>query len=141
MTVLTHGCRSNLAERDALEALAGPNRTVINSCAVTASAVRDARAAARAASGDVIITGCAATYAPKRFADLPATLIPNHLKLQPSAWNRKSPAPAAVTRQSRGFVAIQDGCDHACTFCVTTLARLHVERRQVLDAQDQGRRT
>ena len=123
MTVLVHGCRSNLAERDALAALAGPGRTVINSCAVTASAVRDARAAARAATGDIIITGCAATYAPERFADLAVTLIPNSLKLQPFAWNRSGPPPAAVTRQSRGFVAVQDGCDHCCTFCVTTLAR------------------
>ncbi len=121
--VVIHGCRSNLAERDALAALAGPNRTVINSCAVTAQAVRDARAAARAASGDIIITGCAATYAPERFADLPVTIIPNALKLNPQAWNSKGSTLAAVTRLSRGFVAIQDGCDHACTFCVTTLAR------------------
>ena len=122
-TVLTHGCRSNLAERDALAALAPPGATVLNSCAVTAEAVRDARAAARKAArtGPVYVTGCAATLEPARFADI-ATIIPNALKLDPGAWYRTH-APPAVTRQSRAFVAIQDGCDHACTFCITTLAR------------------
>ena len=124
MTVIIHGCRSNLAERDALLAMAPAGHTVINSCAVTASAVRDARAAARLAlrSGPVILTGCAATYSPERFSDLGATILPNHLKLKPESWGKSAPV-AAATRQSRGFVAIQDGCDHACTFCVTTLAR------------------
>ena len=122
-TVLTHGCRSNLAERDALAALAPPGATVLNSCAVTAEAVRDARAAARKAArtGPVYVTGCAATLEPARFADI-ATIIPNALKLDPATWSRTATLPA-VTRQSRAFVAIQDGCDHACTFCVTTLAR------------------
>lgn len=121
--VITHGCRSNLAERDALAALAPAGATVLNSCAVTAEAVRDARAAARKAArtGPVYVTGCAATLEPARFADI-ATIIPNALKRDPAAWNRPS-APPAVTRQSRAFVAIQDGCDHACTFCVTRLAR------------------
>ncbi len=131
-TVLTQGCRSNLAEQDALAALAPAGATVINSCAVTAEAVRDARAAARKAArtGPVYVTGCAATLEPARFADI-ATIIPNAQKLAPSAWKRSTPGAApgqglarpAVTRQSRGFVAVQDGCDHACTFCVTTLAR------------------
>jgi threonylcarbamoyladenosine tRNA methylthiotransferase MtaB len=122
-TVLTHGCRSNLAEQDALAALAPAGATVINSCAVTAQAARDARAAARKAArtGPVFVTGCAATLEPLRFADL-ATIVPNALKLVPAAWGQHKSQPA-VTRQSRGFVAVQDGCDHACTFCVTTLAR------------------
>jgi threonylcarbamoyladenosine tRNA methylthiotransferase MtaB len=121
--VITHGCRSNLAEQDALAALAPVGATVINSCAVTAQAARDARAAARKAArtGPVFVTGCAATLEPARFADL-ATIVPNALKLDPAAWGRSSAQPA-VTRQARGFVAVQDGCDHACTFCVTTLAR------------------
>lgn len=125
-TVITHGCRSNLAERDALAALAPAGSTIINSCAVTAQAVRDARSAAVRASagGPVFLTGCAATLEPQRFADV-ATIIPNALKLRPDAWGRSrgQPERPAVTRQSRAFVAIQDGCDHACTFCVTTLAR------------------
>ncbi|TPE61186.1 radical SAM protein [Sandaracinobacter neustonicus] len=121
--VITHGCRSNLAERDALAALAPVGATVINSCAVTAEAVRDARAAARTAArnGPVYVTGCAATLEPARFADI-ATLIPNAFKLNGDAWGRAG-HHTPVTRQSRAFVAVQDGCDHDCTFCVTRLAR------------------
>lgn len=124
--VVTHGCRSNLAERDALAALAPPGATVVNSCAVTAQAVRDARAAVRAAlpNGPVFVTGCAATLMPGQFLDLGADIVPNALKLHPAAWKRGAGAPlAGVTRRSRAFVAIQDGCDHDCTFCVTRLAR------------------
>jgi threonylcarbamoyladenosine tRNA methylthiotransferase MtaB len=122
-TVIVHGCRSNLAERDALAALAPAGSTVINSCAVTAEAVRDARAAARAAArtGPVFITGCASAIEPARFRDV-ATIIPNAQKLEGAAWGREGRA-APVTRQSRAFVAVQDGCDHDCTFCVTRLAR------------------
>lgn len=122
--VITHGCRSNLAEQDALQALAPAGATVINSCAVTAEAVRDARAAARKAAhdGPVYLTGCAATIAPERFEDL-ATVIPNNRKFLSEAWGATDFNPALFTKQSRGFVAIQDGCDHACTFCVTRLAR------------------
>lgn len=118
MTIITHGCRSNLAERDALLVLVPPGGTLINSCAVTAEAVRDARSTARAAlrEGPVAVTGCAATAYPDRFADLDVTIIPNQSKWQGASLDR-------YVRQSRGFVAIQDGCDHDCTFCVTRLAR------------------
>ncbi len=123
--VITHGCRSNLAEADALARLAPAGHSVINSCAVTNQAVKDARAAARAAlaHGPVWLTGCAASATPDRFADLPLTLIPAAAKLLPASWGRAGTTPAAVTRRSRAFVAIQDGCDHACTFCITTIAR------------------
>lgn len=123
MTVVVHGCRSNLAERDALAALVPAGATVINSCAVTAEAVRDGRAAARSArkAGPVFITGCAATLEPARFADL-GTVIPNDRKLSPSAWGREG-VVVPVSRFSRAFVAVQDGCDHDCTFCVTRIAR------------------
>jgi len=122
--VITHGCRSNLAERDALQALAPDCSTVVNSCAVTAEAVRDARAAVRRAAkaGPVFVTGCAATIAPERFSDL-AAVIPNRRKFSWQAWGRTASDIGIFTRRSRGFVAIQDGCDHDCTFCVTRLAR------------------
>ena len=124
MTIITHGCRSNLAERDALAALAGEGVTVINSCAVTATAVGDARAAAVRAlrSGPVALTGCAVEVAADRFSDLDVRIVPNALKLNASYWGAShSPFPATV--QSRGFIAVQDGCDHDCTFCVTRIAR------------------
>lgn len=113
-TVITHGCRANRAEAEALARWAGPGRTVINSCAVTAGAVRDARAAAKRAlggGGEVWVTGCAAVVAPERFADLAVRLVAKPLLAAPA------------TLGARGFVAVQDGCAHACTFCVTRLAR------------------
>lgn len=125
-SVITHGCRSNLAERDALASLAPAGATVVNSCAVTAGAVRDARSAVRSAlrQGPVIVTGCAATLMPERFTAAGVIIMPNASKLNPSAWKHGTGAVrAAVTRQSRAFVAVQDGCDHDCTFCVTRLAR------------------
>ncbi len=115
--VLTHGCRSNLAEADALAAHFGPGWTVINSCAVTAAAVRDARAAAvkaAAAGRRVVVTGCAAEVVPERFADVAGVM------------GREAKAAVAgltQSRRSRAFVSVQDGCDHRCTFCVTRLAR------------------
>lgn len=125
--IVTHGCRSNLAERDALARLAPAGSTVINSCAVTAQAVKDARHAVRAASGPVYVTGCAAATEPERFAVLGATVVPNRDKLLPQAWGQGGPDGAmalpAITRQSRAFVAVQDGCDHDCTFCITRIAR------------------
>lgn len=124
--VITHGCRSNLAEADALAVLAPKGSTVINSCAVTAEAVRHARAETRRAhqrGETVYVTGCAATLEPGRFGDI-ATVIPNTGKFRPQSWGRQGQAsPSVSTRRSRGFVAIQDGCDHDCTFCVTRLAR------------------
>ncbi len=115
-SVITHGCRANLAEAETLARWAGAGRTIINSCAVTAAAVRDARAAAKraladAGAGEVWVTGCAAEAAPERFADLPVRLV------------AKPGTPAMATLNARGFVAIQDGCDHGCTFCITRLAR------------------
>jgi threonylcarbamoyladenosine tRNA methylthiotransferase MtaB len=114
VTVITHGCRSNLAEAEALARWAGPARTLINSCAVTETAVRDARSAARralATGTEVWLTGCAAAVAPERFADLAVRLV------------AKPRFAGPATLQSRGFLAVQDGCDHRCTFCVTRLAR------------------
>lgn len=141
MTIITHGCRSNLAERDALAALAGDGVTVINSCAVTATAVGDARAAAVRAlkSGPVALTGCATEVAAERFSDLDVKIIPNRMKLNRYYWgSSESPFPATV--QSRGFIAVQDGCDHDCTFCVTRIARGPSRSFPMVDIVTQARR-
>ncbi|QMW24646.1 MiaB/RimO family radical SAM methylthiotransferase [Sandaracinobacteroides saxicola] len=150
--VVTQGCRLNLAQADALAALSA-GRTVINSCAVTAEAVRDARAAAKRAlrdhpGADIIVTGCAAEVEPQRFADLPVRLIGNRAKFDPFSWRATEtgqsssptwgggdsrqraggglpawPNALATTARARGFVAVQDGCDHRCTFCIIAPAR------------------
>lgn len=132
--VVTHGCRSNLAEADSLARRFGAGTTVVNSCAVTARAVSDARAAARAAllrGGRVVVTGCAATVAPGRFRDLAVALVPNAGKLG-GGWS--------ASLRARAFLAVQDGCDHRCTFCVTRLARGPARSRPLAEVVGEARR-
>ncbi len=152
----TIGCRLNQAEIEAMarQFQAGghtittdateADAIVLNTCAVTAEAARDARALTRRfhranAAAEIVLTGCYATLAPGEVAalpgvgrvvgnadkeQLPALLDPNlpvgqpGFDLEPLARD----APAGVNR-TRAFVKVQDGCDNACTFCVTTVAR------------------
>ena len=134
--VVNHGCRLNIAEGEAIRALAAPlgNAAIINSCAVTNESVRQARQAARRAyradpSRPVIVTGCAATSDTAAFAAMPevSRTIPVADKLAPETWggtgtlNRK---PVVSGRDhARAFVEVQTGCDHSCTFCIITHAR------------------
>jgi threonylcarbamoyladenosine tRNA methylthiotransferase MtaB len=127
------GCRLNLAESERLRAmLAGAaDVVVVNSCAVTAEAVRQTRQAIRRArrarpDARLLVTGCAAEVERAQLARMPEVdgLIPNAAKLDPRAWNlpasARSPLPRGYTR---GFVQVQNGCDHACTFCVIPQGR------------------
>jgi threonylcarbamoyladenosine tRNA methylthiotransferase MtaB len=129
--VIVHsfGCRLNLAEGDAIAAFPG-DVTVVNTCAVTAEAVRQARQAVRrAAAGGarVVATGCAAHLDPAGFAALPGVVrvLANDAKLVAANYPRGNAdaAPAAAPRHTRGFVAVQTGCDHRCTFCLIPFAR------------------
>jgi threonylcarbamoyladenosine tRNA methylthiotransferase MtaB len=130
--VITLGCRLNLAESERIRALLAnePNLVVVNSCAVTAEAVRHTRQAIRRArrarpDARLLVTGCAAEIERDRFAAMPEVdgLVPNPAKLDARAWNvppRPDPVPPSHTR---AFVAVQNGCDHACTFCVIPQGR------------------
>lgn len=103
---------------------------VINSCAVTSEAVRQTRQAIRKARRErpkarLMVTGCAADIEREQLADMPEVdgLIVNERKLDPRAWNVPLPeAPPPPTR-TRAFIAVQNGCDHACTFCVIPQGR------------------
>ncbi len=135
--VVTLGCRLNLAESETIRGLiAGAERptVVVNSCAVTAEAVRQSRRAVRrlrAAHPDarLLVTGCAATIAPQDFTAMPEVdgVVANPAKLDPAMWQaRPAPAPldpAPSTRHTRAFVPVQTGCDHACTFCIIPRGR------------------
>jgi len=130
--IISLGCRLNIAESEAIRGLlAGEdNVVVVNSCAVTAEAVRQTRQAIRRArranpSARLLVTGCAAEVEREQIAAMPEVdgLIANASKLDPRAWNvapRTIPLPPARTR---AFVAVQNGCDHACTFCVIPQGR------------------
>ncbi len=131
--VVTLGCRLNLAESETIRGLiASADRptVVVNSCAVTAEAVRQSRRAVRrlrAAHPEarLVVTGCAATIAPEDFSAMPEVdgVVANPAKLDPAAW-QASPAPVLPsTKHTRAFVPVQTGCDHACTFCIIPQGR------------------
>jgi threonylcarbamoyladenosine tRNA methylthiotransferase MtaB len=140
VSIESFGCRVNLAEGDAIAAFAR-NATVINTCAVTAEAVRQGRQAVRRAAATgvpVIATGCAVQLDPAGFAALPGVVgvlgnvekmdaanyagtgarVGDIMAARAIALPRVSPG-----RHTRGFVAVQTGCDHRCTFCIIPFAR------------------
>ena len=124
--VVTLGCRLNHADSARIAAFVGGGATVVNTCAVTAEAMRDSRRAVRraAASGQkVIATGCAATIDPVGFGAL-AEVVPNARKLDVRAYGC-SPHEAAEPPppHTRAFVPVQTGCDHGCTFCIIPQGR------------------
>ena len=130
--VVSLGCRLNLSESERIRAmLAGEdNLIVVNSCAVTSEAVRQTRQAIRQArkahpEARLLVTGCAADIERDQLAAMPEVdgLIANEAKLDPRAWNVPASAPPVPTLHTRAFVAVQNGCDHACTFCVIPQGR------------------
>jgi len=129
--VVTLGCRLNLAESETIRELLGDRpMTVINSCAVTAEAVKQTRAAIRSAVRDrpgvpVVVTGCAAEIDTAGFAAMPevARVVRQADKLAPASWGGALPRVATFAGHSRAFVEVQNGCDHACTFCIIPAGR------------------
>ena len=130
--VVSLGCRLNLSESERIRAmLAGEdNLIVVNSCAVTSEAVRQTRQAIRQArkahpEARLLVTGCAADIERDQLAAMPEVdgLIANEAKLDPRAWNVPASAPPVPALHTRAFVAVQNGCDHACTFCVIPQGR------------------
>ena len=130
--VISLGCRLNIAESERMKAMLADagDVVVVNSCAVTSEAVRQTRQAIRKArksrpDARLIVTGCAADIEREQLADMPEVdgLIANEAKLDPRSWNVPLPeAPPPPTR-TRAFIAVQNGCDHACTFCVIPQGR------------------
>jgi threonylcarbamoyladenosine tRNA methylthiotransferase MtaB len=149
----TIGCKLNQAEIEILArhfrmaghaivaSAAEADLVVVNTCTVTAEAASDSRAAIRRANrsgaGKIVVTGCWATLEPDKAIAFPGVtcIVPNLQKdklvsdllglpqeffdLDPIA---RQPLPGSRQR-TRAFIKIQDGCDNACTFCITTLAR------------------
>jgi threonylcarbamoyladenosine tRNA methylthiotransferase MtaB len=130
--VVSLGCRLNLSESEELRALLGtePDLVVINSCAVTAEAVRQTRQAIRRArkarpDARLLVTGCAADVERDALAAMPEVdgLVANASKLDPRAWNVPAGRTPFTSTHTRAFIAVQNGCDHACTFCVIPQGR------------------
>ena len=148
LEVITLGCRLNLSESESLRALLAdePDLVVINSCAVTAEAVRQTRQAIRRArkarpNARLLVTGCAAEVERSAIAAMPEVdgLVANVAKLDPRAWNVAPPpslAPLTLrlpNGHTRAFIAVQNGCDHACTFCVIPQGRGPSRSQPIVD--------
>ena len=131
--VVSLGCRLNIAESETIRAfLTGRDAVVVNSCAVTNAAVKDTRAAIRrlrreTPGVELIVTGCAATIDPAGFLGMAEVdrVVANDAKLAPASWGSALPAapPARFAGHARALVAVQNGCDHACTFCAIPAGR------------------
>jgi threonylcarbamoyladenosine tRNA methylthiotransferase MtaB len=100
----TFGCRLNAYETEAMKALAAAagmrDAVVVNTCAVTAEAVRQARQRIRRLRRDnpgarLIVTGCAAQTEPETFAAMPEVdlVLGNLEKMQGPAWTRIAQGP------------------------------------------------
>ena len=150
-----HGCRLNMYETEAMKELANQagltNTVVINTCAVTAEAVRKAKQDIRKLrrqnpEAKLIVTGCAAQTEPDTFIQMTEVdvVIGNTEKMQPSIWARLAgdfgTEPIQVDdimsvtetashlidgfgTRSRAYVQVQNGCDHRCTFCIIPFGR------------------
>ncbi|MBB5986257.1 tRNA (N(6)-L-threonylcarbamoyladenosine(37)-C(2))-methylthiotransferase MtaB [Sphingobium lignivorans] len=147
-SIITLGCRLNIAESEAIRQQLGDadDLIVVNSCAVTGEAVRQTRQAIRRAHRDrpearIVVTGCAAQTDPAMFAAMPevSRVVGNAEKaLFAEAVRDEAPVRVAdimtVARQApqmvsafaervRAFVVVQNGCDHRCTFCIIPYGR------------------
>ncbi|MBO6852279.1 MAG: radical SAM protein, partial [Marivivens sp.] len=153
----TLGCRLNAYETEAMKELAAQagvsDLVVVNTCAVTAEAVRKARQEIRKLRREnpdarLVVTGCAAQTEPETFAAMGEVdlVVGNTEKMQPDTWTRLAPDfigeteavqvndIMAVTEtaghlidgfgtRSRAYVQVQNGCDHRCTFCIIPFGR------------------
>jgi len=152
--IITFGCRLNANESQAIaehaEAARLNDAVIVNTCAVTGEAVRQARQSIRRARRDnpearIIVTGCAAQTEPDHFAEMAEVdhVIGNAEKMQAATFERLSTgdAPRALVNdimsvretaghmiagfggRARAFVQIQNGCEHRCTFCIIPYGR------------------
>ena len=154
--LITFGCRLNAYESEVMRALASgaagvsaddtqDDTIVVNTCAVTAEAERQARQAIRRAARErpdarIVVTGCAVQLNPAAWAALPnvVRVLGNQEKLRPESWapdaasavsdimTARDAAVRLVTDfagRSRAFVQVQQGCDHRCTFCIIPFGR------------------
>ncbi|HVZ54743.1 MAG TPA: radical SAM protein, partial [Pseudolabrys sp.] len=147
--LVTFGCRLNIAEQDAIRRAAAESgcddAVIVNTCAVTAEAVRQARQSIRRIKREnpaarIVVTGCAAQAEPAQFAAMPEVerVVGNEEKFDAEVWASdtrvavadimaaKAMRPHPIDRiehHTRAFVQVQNGCDHRCTFCIIPFGR------------------
>ncbi|HIE20570.1 MAG TPA: radical SAM protein, partial [Rhodospirillales bacterium] len=148
--VITLGCRLNTFESEVMREIGADagldDAIIINTCAVTAEAERQARQTIRRAKRNnpdarIIVTGCAAQLNADAFAAMAEVdrVLGNEEKLDPAVlagdgapvqvadiMTVKETAPPVISGlegRTRAFVQIQQGCDHRCTYCIIPFAR------------------
>jgi len=153
--VVTLGCRLNTYESEVMRTHAEnaglDDSIIVNTCAVTGEAERQARQAIRKLrrenpNAKIIVTGCAAQIHPEDFADMPEVdrVLGNREKMRPESFiantREEGTTPVEVTdimtakeaahhliggfgSRARAFVQVQQGCDHRCTFCIIPFGR------------------
>ena len=152
--IITLGCRLNAYESDVIrthaEAAGLDDAIIVNTCAVTSEAVRQATKTIRRlrrenAHARIIVTGCAAQIEPERFAALSEVdhVIGNAEKMKAATFAALSTAGSERVQvddimsvretaghlidgfgsRTRAYVQIQNGCDHRCTFCIIPFGR------------------
>jgi len=170
---LTFGCRLNAYESTVIEAEAEKagldNAIIINTCAVTSEAVKQAKQAVRKARRDnpqarIIVTGCAAQTEARAFGDMDEVdlVIGNQDKLKADSYrpmafglplNDKVQVNDIMSvretaghliegmdGRTRAFVQVQNGCDHRCTFCIIPYGRGNSRSLPMVEVVDQVRR-
>ncbi len=153
--VVTFGCRLNSYESEVMRSHARDaglgDVVIVNTCAVTGEAERQARQTIRKLHREnpdarIIVTGCAAQLAPERFAAMPEVdrVLGNTEKMEAESYRLLKAEPeshkilvtdimtaretaghliAGFEGRARAFVEIQQGCDHRCTFCIIPFGR------------------
>ncbi len=149
--IVTFGCRLNTYESEVMRTHARnaglENVVIVNTCAVTSEAERQARQTIRKLRREnpdarIVVTGCAAQIAPQTYAGMPEVdqVLGNQEKLQPESWGLPPAEKVLVNDimsvketaghlvggfedRARAFVQVQQGCDHRCTFCIIPYGR------------------
>jgi len=166
---LSFGCRLNTVEAEVMRAHAAPaagdrDLVLVNTCAVTTEAGRQARKAIRRLArerpgAEIVVTGCGAEIETAAYAGMPevARLVGNGAKLRSGTWAAvpaDAAAPGAIMAEraaeptriaamaghTRAFVPVQNGCDHRCTFCVIPFGRGNSRSVPAADVVAQVRR-
>ena len=147
--IITLGCRLNTLEsevmRDELVKAGATDAIIVNTCAVTAEAERQARQTIRKLKRErpgarIIVTGCAAQLDPAKFSAMTEVdrVVGNAEKLSADTLLGEGSILVSDIQQvretaghlvsgldgrTRAFVLVQQGCDNACTFCIIPTAR------------------
>jgi len=155
--VVTFGCRLNIYESETMqrhaEGVGLGDVVIVNTCAVTGEATRQARQSIRRIAREkpgarIVVTGCAAQVEPETFTAMPevSQVVGNHEKMKAETWAGMRDFGVGTSEKvlvndimavketavhlidglrghTRAFVQVQNGCDHRCTFCIIPYGR------------------